>query len=268
VARAFDEHPDAAAVSHAYYRCYEADQKRELVARPETTLFDLATPAAARAACIGWDYFLPSSLSVRRAVLERVTPIPETLVICADAPIAAASMAMQTVVLPEALSCYRIHASNLYRVAAEDPVKARRKNEIDEKVYAVLHPMLLSWGVAPACVDALLDPLWIRSSRFRLRNFGGSHLKAFQTEMRFFNYEVANPGAGYLFFKYLVMGTATFLLPPRRFYQARDWYYSRNLGRLRDRIVGTQRTGRNPRQSAVEETGEIARRAGTLARRQ
>lgn len=239
VANAFTEHPEVAAVGHGYYRCFEKSGTREIVARSKPIFFDLSTPEAARASCIGCDFFLPTSLSVRKEVFDRVKPIPEVLTICADAPIAAAAMAMRTLVMPDCLSCYRVHATNLYGLATNDTVRMRRRHEIDENVYNVLRPLLLKWGIASECVDALLDPLWIRSSRFRLQTYGGSHLNTFRTEMRFFKYEARRPGAGYLFFKYLVMGPATLLLPPQRFYAARDWYYKKNFGRLRSRIFGT-----------------------------
>lgn len=239
VARALEENPDVGAVGHAYYRSFDESGKQELVARAEQTRFDLASPESARAACMAWDFFIPSSLTVRREVIERVAPIPEELVVSADAPIAASAMAMKTLVIPEVLSCYRVHANNLYGVASEDAAKMRRRHQIDEKVYAATRPMLLKWGVRPECADALLDPIWIRSTRFRLQTLGGSRLTTFETEMRNFKYEFAKPSLGHLFFKYFVVGTATFLLSPRQFYSARDWYYRRNLGRLREQMFRT-----------------------------
>jgi glycosyltransferase involved in cell wall biosynthesis len=242
VVKAFDENQDIAAISHGFYRCFEESGKRELASKENPTVLQLATPAEARAASVATDFLMPSSTAVRRAVFEKVGPIPETLVICADSPIAAAAFMMRTLVLPEVLSCYRVHESNasaLYGTASEDPANARRRHETDEKIYNVVRPMLLKWGARPECVDAYLDLLLVRFSRFNLRTFGGSHLKTFQTEMRFFNYEVKKPSVGYLLFKYLVMGPATLLLPPRQFYAARDWYYAKNLGRFRSRIFGT-----------------------------
>lgn len=240
ISERFAREPQIMAVSHGYYRHAENGSIEE-VGPPTPTYFDLATPDAARRSVNAWDYFLPSSSAVRRAVLERVVPIPEVLVFSADSPIAAASMAMRTMVLPEILSCYRIHGSNLYALASNDLAKMRRKHEMDENVYAILRPMLLRWGIKRECVDGLLDPLWIRSSRFRLQTCGGSPLKTLETEIRSFKYDVKNPSAGYSLFKYVLMATAALLLPPRRFYAAKDWYYHKNLGRFRARLFGSGR---------------------------
>lgn len=241
ISKAFEDEPEVAAVSHGYYRCSEQHGSREKVGPAAPKYFELATPDAARESVNAWDFFLPSSLTVRRTVFERVVPIPEVLVFSADSPIAAASMAMRTLVIPEVLSCYRIHAGNLYGLASDNAVKMLSRHEMDEKVYAVLQPMLLKLGVAPDCVDALLDPLWIRSSRFRLATYGGSPLQTLRTELRSFKYDVNKPSAGYCLYKYVLMAAAALLLPPRRFYAARDWYYRKNLGRFRARLFGTVR---------------------------
>jgi glycosyltransferase involved in cell wall biosynthesis len=75
--------------------------------------------------------------------------------------------------------------------------------------------------------------------RSRLIRFGGSRLEAFQAEMQRFRASYRNPGMSYRVFKYFVVGSATLLLPPHRFYQLRDWYAGKQLGRLRNRLFRT-----------------------------
>jgi glycosyltransferase involved in cell wall biosynthesis len=48
-----------------------------------------------------------------------------------------------------------------------------------------------------------------------------------------------NPGMSYLLFKHFVVGAMTLLLPPQRFYQLRDWYAGKQLGRFRNRLFRT-----------------------------
>ena len=105
---------------------------------------------------------------------------------------------------------------------------------MDEAMYEVLYPLLYRLGVPADSVSALLDHGALEARRFRLRTYGGSRLEAYRTEMRAFRSEFKKPSVGYLLFKYLVMGGATLLLPPRQFYEARDWYAQRKLGRVRD----------------------------------
>jgi glycosyltransferase involved in cell wall biosynthesis len=246
IASAFERQPEVGAVSHAYCRWYEEDGRRETVGPPEAKFFDLSTPAAARAACGAWDYFLPSSLAIRRDVMAKAIPMPEVLVFGADSPIAAAAMAWRTMMIPDVLSCYRIHAGNLYGRESQNLAKARRKAEIDQAVYDTLHAMLTEWGIAEACIDALLDPIWVRTSRFLLGTDGGSRLRTFQTEMKDRNSGVRRTGARELFFKYLVLVPATLLLPPRSFYAAREWYSRRNAARSGEGSTGKNAEKANP----------------------
>lgn len=234
VADHFEQDPQIPALSHAYYRYYEATKELKVCGPSETTLLNLATPEAARATFLKWDYLAPCALTVRRKVLEQIIPIPEVLVFSADSPIAVASMAMGVRVLPQPLSYYRIHSNNLYALNSPDPEKLRRKYEMDDVMYSVLWPMLLRMGVPSECVSAFIDPAWTWINRQSLSTFGGSRLKTFRTEMRDFRSAYKNPSFGYRLFKYLVMGPATLVLSPRRFYKLRDWYKQRNLVRLRD----------------------------------
>lgn len=229
-----EQNPELSAVSHAYYQFYEETNELKVCGPPETTLLSLATPEAARAAFRGWAYLAMGALTVRRKVLEQVMPIPEVLVFSADSPIALASMAMGVRVLPQPLSYYRIHSDNLYAMNSENLAKLQRKYEMDDVMYSVLWPMLLRLGVPSECVSAFIDPVWTWINRQSLHTFGGSRLKTFRTEMRAFRSSYKNPSFGYRLFKYLVVGPATLVLPPSRFYELRDWYTQRNLVRFRD----------------------------------
>jgi glycosyltransferase involved in cell wall biosynthesis len=247
------QNPEISALSHAYYQYYESTNELKVCGPPEATLLNLATPEAARAAFLRWSYLAPCALTVRRKVLEQVMPIPEALVFSADSPIATASMAMGVRVLPQPLSYYRIHSNNLYAMSLEDPAKLQRKYEMDDVMYSVLWPMLLRLGVPSECVSAFIDPAWTWINRQSLSRFGGSRLKTFRTEMRAFRSSYKNPSLGYRLFKYLVMRPATLVLPPRRFYELRDWYTKRNLSRFRDWIGKTDATDRNrPSDHVVE----------------
>jgi glycosyltransferase involved in cell wall biosynthesis len=226
------QNPEISALSHGYYQYYELTNEVKVCGPPETTLLNLATPEAARAAFLRWSYLAPCALSVRRRVLEKVMPIPEALVFSADSPIAVASMAMGVRVLPQPLSYYRIHSNNLYALTSEDPAKLQRKYEMDDLMYSVLSSLLCRLEVAPECISAFIDPAWTWINRHCLHTFGGSRLKTFRTEMRDFHSTHRNPSFLRRLFKYLMLGPATLVLPPRQFYELRDWYAQRNLGRF------------------------------------
>lgn len=239
----FERNPETSAVGHAYWKFYEKNNQTQLCGPQEAIGLNLATPEAARAAFRGWAFLQPSALTVRRHVLERVMPIPEVLVISADSPITFASMALGVRILPEPLSYYRLHGSNLYANEEGDAAKLRRRYEADDIVFGVISPMLLRLGVSPECVSAFIDPVWTAAKRANLSAFGGSRLMTFRTEMRAFRSEFRNPSIAYRLFKYVVVGIASLVLSPRAFYRGRDWYARRKLGALRDKIIAAETTG-------------------------
>jgi glycosyltransferase involved in cell wall biosynthesis len=230
----FERNPADAAVSHAFYEVHDKENETRFCGPLKMEVLHLNTREAARLAREHWHFIQPSALTVRRKVLERVTPIPEALFFSADGPIATASMALGVRVLAQPLSYYRYHSGNLNAIGEQDMTKMRRRLEMGTRMADACYPMLIGMGVSPECVAELLDPLFIYANRTLLRSFGGTRLKTFRTEMRIFRSEFKNPRIGHLLFKHLVVGAATLLLTPRKFYSLRDWYGRRNLGRFTD----------------------------------
>jgi hypothetical protein len=64
--------------------------------------------------------------------------------------------------------------------------------------------------------------------------------------MRSFHSEFENPTMAYRLFKYLVVGLATLLLPPRLFYSVRRWYARENLAHFREQFARTDRSQAHP----------------------
>jgi glycosyltransferase involved in cell wall biosynthesis len=242
VMKALEKEPEAAAIGHGHYEVREDTNEVRACIPSETKFLHLATTEAALEARLNWRSLLMGALTIRRKVLEQVIPVPEVLIFSADGPIQVTSMAAGVRVLPEPLFYYRHHADNLYAVDESNLAKVRRRYALWETAMEVLEAQLIQLDVPSESIDVLLSPLWTEVSRFNLSRFGGSRLKAFRTEMRSFRSDFKNPSVGYLLFKYFVVGTATLLLPPRRFYQARDWYAQRNLRRYREQLCKTSLT--------------------------
>src|SRR6185369_8029154 len=199
---------------------------------------NVATLEAVDEARTAWPYLLMGALTVRRKVLDWIMPIPEEMVFMADSAIQVAAIVMGAVVLEEPLFYYRHHGENLWAVDTGDREKLRRRWEMADLVYERLTAMLLARGIARESVEGLIDPSWVEIRRLMLKEFGGSPLRTFQTEMKAFHGDVKNPGAGYRMFKYVFAGAPMLMLPPQMFYRLRDWYARANLGRLRSRVVG------------------------------
>src|SRR5579859_971597 len=237
VVEALQRNPEVCAVSHGYYKFYESTNEFEAIGPQEATLLNLTSPEAARVAFRNWPFLATGALTVRRELMERVIPIPEKLVFLADAPINVASLAGAVLVLPQVLSYYRLHSTNLFAVERADTGKVGRKYEMTDVMFSVLRPMLLRLGVSEACVSAFIDPPWTDANRFYLRNFGGSRLRTLRTEMRYIRTQYKKAAIGYRVFSCLVLGGASLVLPPRRFYELYDWYGRKNFGRLWRRIA-------------------------------
>ncbi len=237
VAEALEKNPEVAAVGHGYYEYDEETKETKVRALGARQVLNLASVEATRAAIPAWGFLLPSALTVRRKVLERIMPLPEAMVFMADTAIQAAAMAMGALVLQEPLFYYRYHAQNLYAVDPENMARLRRKYAMTELVHERVYRMLIDLGVGAESASTLLSGTWLDAKRWRLHRFGGSRVEAFRTEMQAFHESFKNPSAGYRLFKYVVVGAATLLLPPQRFYGIRDWYAKRELGRSRNRVL-------------------------------
>ncbi|MCU1243194.1 MAG: glucosyl transferase [Candidatus Acidoferrum typicum] len=237
VTEALERHPEVAAVGHGYYEFHEGTEEVRACGPQERSVINLVNREATLEALRAWPFLLMGALTVRRRVLEWIMPLPEEMAFMADTAIQVASMAMGALILPEPLFYYRHHGQNLYTIHAENAAKLRRKGEMVELVHSRVYKMMIELGVPEESVSALLEGTWMDAKRSRLSKFGGTRLEAFQTEMQSFRVDFKNPSAGYRLFKYLVVGAATLVLPARRFYELRDWYARKNLGRYRDRVV-------------------------------
>jgi glycosyltransferase involved in cell wall biosynthesis len=237
----FERNPHDAAVSHAYHIVRERESETQFCGPRTEEVLTLGTPEQAIRAREHWHFLLPCALTVRRKVFERVIPIPEVLVFSADGPIATTSMAMGVRVLPRPLAYYRVHSENLNAIDERDMAKMRSKYEMGVAMYEIVEHLLVRQGVPSECVSALLDQPWVDVNRTLLMNFGGSRLRTFHTEMRYFRYGYRTHSLLFRLLKYPFVGAATLVLPPRIFYRARDWYRRQHLGGFRERFAKAAR---------------------------
>lgn len=236
VINALEERPEVAAVGHAYY---EENGEAGVRTTGRQMFLQLTTREGAREASWAWHFLLTSALTVRRTTLEVVMPIHEGLTFCADGPIAMAAVAGGAQILEQPLMHYRRH-SDSFCVPGDLKNRARLRSrcEVHTVLFELLEPLLVQLGVSRELAQIFLCPYFTVLERFRLSTLGGKRLDTFRTEMRLFRAEVENPGVGYRFFKYAVVGGATLALPPPFFYKMRDWYGRQNLGKFRDWVLG------------------------------
>lgn len=182
-------------------------------------------------------FFGTSRVTMRRSVLSRVLPVPESLVVEADEFISIMSAAYSAAgLLQQPLTFYRLHANNLFQVRRKDEVKLRRIQVVLAALARELRIRLGSSSVGSEIIDAIVEPLDVGSTRLRLTLDGGSRWETFQTERTDFRIAYKKGSPAYRLFQNFVLG-CTLALSPRSFYRLRDWYSRSKWRRIRS-ILG------------------------------
>ena len=237
VLEVLEKNPQIGAVGHGYYEAH-ADGRPPVCIVPEKS-FHLHFGDASAARLFGYlrGFLGTSKVTMRKAVLDRILPVPEELVIEADEFLFTLAVAIGgAIVLDQPLFHYRFHPGNLFQFQAQNTSKLRRKYNVLAGLLRTLPPRLESLGISREVVKAVLEPIWADAERIRLGLDGGSSLETFQVERAAYRLAYKDVSIRYRLFKGLVLGM-TLLLPPRRFYRLRQWYADKGLRRLR-RIAG------------------------------
>ncbi|MGH9562039.1 MAG: glycosyltransferase [Terracidiphilus sp.] len=239
-------------VGHAYYRCYDdshlSGDLAEIVAPEKSTRATLSNYEGARDADPLRVFFATSRLVIRKAILDRVAPIPDKLIFSADAFILTVAMALaDAYVLDEPLCFYRMHAENLYAFRSKDITKHRRRYMILKTLCEVLPVGLATVGTPPEIGSILLESDNLEARQLKLRFDGGWSWETFRVELASFRRGYRKYSLGYALYKWLML-TSTLVMPPRVFYSLREFYAEHNLARFRN-ILGepVPRIGIQPR---------------------
>ncbi len=231
------KYPEVGAVGHGQYEVYPDGRPLGVVVAERTCRVHLQDPATARLFtylrwCLG-----TSKITIRRALLERILPVPEELVIEADEWIFTLAPALApAVVLDQPLFYYRFHPGNLFQFSAQEPAKVRRKCAVLMALLRVLPPRLRELDIAEEIIRTVTEPIWVDAERMRLALDGGKPWTTFQVERASYHYQYGETTLGYRAFHAFVLAL-TLLLPPTKFYRLRQWYADKNLRRLRS-VVG------------------------------
>jgi hypothetical protein len=172
-------------------------------------------------------------MTIRRAVLERILPIPEELVVEADEYIFTLAPAISPcIILNEPLTYYGFHEGNLFQFSRFDPTKSRCKMNVLQTLLVELPSKLERFGIRDENIRVLFQGTQVEAGRARLSLDGGSPLEAFSIERAAFKASYREVSWRYRVFRFLVL-LQTLLLPPRTFYRLRRWYSENRLSRFR-----------------------------------
>ena len=182
-------------------------------------------------------FFGTSRVTIRRNVLSRVLPVPESLVVEADEFLSIMSAAYSASgLIQQPLTFYRLHADNLFQVRTKDEVKQRRIQKVLTALAEELRIRLDSAAIPPEIIEAVVQPLDVGSRRLRLMLDGGTRWEAFRAERAEFQISYKQSSPAYWLFKGLVLA-CTLTIPPKNFYRLREWYSRSNWRRIRS-ILG------------------------------
>jgi glycosyltransferase involved in cell wall biosynthesis len=115
----FEKYPEVGMVYHNFF-CMRGPSPDQL---PFSELAGVSgfLPAN-RKSLLGFDLYPTATLAFRRSVLERLLPVPESLIVQADAHLTACVIFLAPIVyIDQPLAVYRVHADNLWNCIANTP---------------------------------------------------------------------------------------------------------------------------------------------------
>lgn len=178
-------------------------------------------------------FFGTSRVVIRKKIALQALPVPESIVIEADEFLSILSIGLSgAFLLEDPLTYYRIHENNLYQLQWADHQKLRRMQLSLQALAQELPPRLVKAGLDSKGIRILVHTLENGARRLKLQLDGGMPWETFQVECadREFSYERAS--ILYRLFACISLAL-TLVLPPRRFFQLRNWYASSRLRKWR-----------------------------------
>jgi len=230
---AFEKNPHAGAVGHGIIQVDTLANRSTAISPGSAGYFDLATDQGAQTFRNFMAFLGTSRVAIRKDILAKVLPIPETLVIEADEFMSTMAVAFGgAVLLAEPLTFYRLHGENLFQFEAGDPVRVRRKLNVLESLANDLPVRLSRAGISPSAISIIVEPIRIASSRMKLALDGGTPWETYRVERAEFELAYSHVSSGYRFYKELSLLLAL-VLPPRTYYQLRRVYAAGDFRRYR-----------------------------------
>lgn len=162
-----------------------------------------------------------SRMTIRRELLRRILPVPEDLRIEADEYLFTMSAVLaDALILPEALTFYRLHGANLYQMSGFVPSNLRRKQGTLVPLAADLSKALLGSGVSPEVARAVTEVIEAEATQLRLMVDGGWPWETVRTELKIYQIMHRRASSRQWGFKYVSLLPAL-VLPPRFFYRCK-----------------------------------------------
>jgi len=222
MAQIFGEDPELGMIGHAFIESFD-DGARKTILPSERVRLQVNNVAAATFFRLSRCYFGTSRLALRADLARKIVPVPESLVFEADEYLFTMAAALRPfVILPDALTHYRVHAGNLFLAAGASEAGERRKARVIAELAHALRVSLPGTGAPQAAVEAMLEIVEAEAVQLRLKLDGGWPWETFQTERTIYRVQHGDAPAKSKVFRTLSMVLAL-ALPPHWFYGGRQW---------------------------------------------
>jgi glycosyltransferase involved in cell wall biosynthesis len=221
VVETMERDPEIGIVGHGVTQAFPDGRQHTEVLR-EASRFHLKSVEDARIFRVRKSFLGTSRMTIRARLVPDLLPVPERLRFEADEYLFTLAALTKASIMTEALTFYRIHDANLFQTTAYDESATRRKQEVLSCLAQELAYQLRKRGLAPAAVEAVIDPLVAEADQLRLTVDGGHPWETVRTEVTIYRILHEKASRAQWIFKYASMLPAM-VLPPRAFYRARRW---------------------------------------------
>jgi hypothetical protein len=222
--------PEVGMVGHGTVAVFD-DGRRHTEVLLEGHRFSLRSVAGARM-FRSRKSFLGTRSTIRRSILRKLLPVPDTIRIEADEFVFTMAAALGEVeILAEALFFYRIHEGNFYSQRGFHEDRVRRKQQSIAQLAQSLTHRLREIGASEEIVQTVVHAVWLEADQLRLSVDGGAPWDTVNTELAMYRLLHGDAPWTHRTFKYATLLPAYFL-PPRFYYGARrrlaasNWYVS------------------------------------------
>jgi glycosyltransferase involved in cell wall biosynthesis len=237
IANAFTAHPSAGIVGHGITEVMQ-DGSRRAVRLARETVFQCDSLEGASIFRTRKNFLGTSRMAIRASVLNRILPVPESLIFEADEYLfTMAAILGPAVILTDVLTFYRLHGANLFQIAHGDSSKARRKLAIVVHLFASLAHGLEALGVQPEVAHMILEPVEMEANQIRLALENRPPWETLRTEWRLLKIHHEDVSLRQRVYTAARLFPAV-LLPSKTYYQCRQRLVgNRHYRALRRRIL-------------------------------
>ena len=181
---AFAANPQTGLVGHGIAEMFPDGRQRTDMIR-EVSGFRLNSMEAAKVFRMRKCFLGTSRMAYRAEILRQIGPVPEALRFEADEYLfTLAGLFADVMVLPQPLTCYRLHDNNLFQFTNHDPQAIRKKQIILSTLAKTLQQQFQKYEVPPEVARIILECIEIEADALRLTVDNGFPWETVSTELK------------------------------------------------------------------------------------